>query len=213
MWFIVKWSSESQWRRKMPARWCAAESPQGEKNTPWKKLKFLGQLSTTLSRPGHSQLVTRVVMRLLIVTCAEYNRGKWAHYMYSMTRSIFHIFAYCFHHFYAPFGADTSNISETFIARRWHLCIQIGTRYKNCTSQAVKIISAQRNFIESLSQKVLCLGSGPEMWYIRNWRKGSVNITSLFLLYASLLQMGMWYSPQCFSSQVEFHISCRLFLT
>ena len=100
-----------------------------------------------------------------IVTCAEYNRGKCAHNMYSMTRSIFHIFAYCFHHFYAPFEAETSNISETFIARRWHLCIQIGTTYKNCTSQAVKIISAQRNFIESLSQKVLCLGSGPEMWY------------------------------------------------
>ena len=148
----------------MPARWCAAESPQGEKNTPWKKLKFLGQLSTTLSRPGHSQLVAQVV-RNEIVTCAEYNRGKWAHYMYSMTRSIFHIFAYCFHHFYAPFEAETSNISETFIARRWHLCIQIGTRYKNCTSQAVKIISAQRNFIESLSQKVLCLGSGPEILY------------------------------------------------
>ena len=96
-----------------------------------------------------------------IVTCAEYNRGKCAHDM----SSIFHIFAYCFHHFYAAFEADTSNIYETFIARRWHLCIQIGTRYKNCTSQAVKIISAQRNFIESLSQKVLCLGSGPEMWY------------------------------------------------
>ena len=162
MWFIVKWSSESQWRRKMPARWCAAESPQGEKNTPWKKIKFLGQSSPTLSRPGHSQLVAQAQ----VVTCAEYNRGKCAHDMFSMTRSIFHIFAYCFHHLYAPFEADTSNISETFIARRWHLCIQIGTRYKNCTSQAVKIISAQRNFIESLSQKVLCLGSGPEMWYI-----------------------------------------------
>ena len=48
-----------------------------------------------------------------IITGAEYNRGKWAHDMFSMTRSIFHIFAYCFHHFYAPFEAETSNIFET----------------------------------------------------------------------------------------------------
>ena len=164
MWFIVKWSSESQWRRKMPARWCAAESPQGEKNTPWKKLKFLGQSSPTLSRPGHCQLVAQVVMRLLLVP--NITEASVPTICSAWPAAFFHIFAYCFHHFYAAFEADTSNISETFIARRWHLCIQIGTRYKNCTSQAVKIISAQRNFIESLSQKVLCLGSGPEMWYI-----------------------------------------------
>ena len=165
MWFIVKWSSESQWRRMLPARWCAAESPQGEKNTPWKKLKFLGQLSPNTFQAWPQPISGSGCNE--IVTGAEYNRGKWAHDMFSMTRNIFHIFAYCFHHFYAPFPfeAETSNISETFIARRWHLCIQIGTTYKNCTSQAVKIISAQRNFIESPSQKVLCLGSGPEMWY------------------------------------------------
>ena len=166
MWFIVKWSSESQWRRKMPARWCAAESPQGEKNTPWKKLKFLGQSSPTLSRPGHCQLVAQVVMRLSLVPNITEASGSWYVQHDPQHFSYFCILLPSFWNFDAPFEAETSNISETFIARRWHLCIQIGTRYKNCTSQAVKIISAQRNFIESLSQKVLCLGSGPEMWYI-----------------------------------------------